>query len=130
EDRYDRAWGVVAMDFQSYFTTMPHAKLMTLIRQRGVDGSLLRFIKPSLKVSGASQGPVEPTTVGVPQGAPRSPLYSNISLHLLTKGGTSGAPRRNWAPRCIARRMRPSWSVAKAPSKRSRRVPRWRYGWT
>jgi RNA-directed DNA polymerase len=83
EDRYDRAWGVVAIDCQSYFTTIPHAKLMTLIRQRVVDGSLLRLIKQSLKVSVASQGQVAPTTVGVPQGSPLSPLYSNISLNLL-----------------------------------------------
>src|SRR5262245_26616735 len=26
EDLYDRAWGVVEMDLQSYFTTIPHAK--------------------------------------------------------------------------------------------------------
>src|SRR5512132_1039124 len=51
EDLYERAWGVVEIDFQSYLTTIPHAKLMTLIRQRVVDGSLLRLIKQSLKVS-------------------------------------------------------------------------------
>src|SRR5262250_1446521 len=83
EDLYDRAWGVVDIDFQSYFTTIPHAKLMTLIRQRVVDGSLLRLIKQSLKVSVAFDGQVEPTTVGVPQGSPLSPLYSNIYLNLL-----------------------------------------------
>jgi len=83
EDLYDRAWGVVEIDFQSYFTTIPHAKLMTLIRQRVVDGSLLRLIKQSLKVSVAYHGQVEPTTVGVPQGSPLSPLYSNIYLNLL-----------------------------------------------
>src|SRR5919198_2976050 len=87
EDLYDRAWGVVEIDFQSYFTTIPHAKLMTLIRQRVVDGSLLRLIKQSLKVSVASQGQVEPTTVGVPQGSPLSPLYSNIYGRLFGRKG-------------------------------------------
>jgi RNA-directed DNA polymerase len=29
EDLYDHAWGVVEIDFQSYFTTIPHDKLMT-----------------------------------------------------------------------------------------------------
>jgi retron-type reverse transcriptase len=96
EDLYDRAWGVVEIDFQSYFTTMPHAKLMTFIRQRVVDGSLLRVIKQSLKVSVASHGQVEPTTVGVPQGSPLSPLDSNISLHLLDQVGHRGAIRRRW----------------------------------
>ena len=74
EDLYEGAWGVVAIDLQRYFTTMPHAKLMTVIRQRVVDGRLLRLIKQSLKVSVAWQGQVAPTTVGVPHGSPLSPL--------------------------------------------------------
>jgi retron-type reverse transcriptase len=56
---------------------------MTLIRQRVVAGSLLRLIKQSLTVSVAYHGQVEPTTVGVPPGAPLSPVYSNIYLNLL-----------------------------------------------
>ena len=83
KDLYQRAWGVVEIDFRSYFTTIPHAKLMVLIKQRVVDGSLLRLIKQSLTVGVASQGKVEPTKVGVPQGSPISPLYSNIFLNLL-----------------------------------------------
>ena len=83
EDLYQRAWGVVEIDFHSYFTTIPHGKLCTLIRQRVVDGSMLRLIKQSLKVGVAYHGRVEPTTIGVPQGAPISPLYSNIYLNVL-----------------------------------------------
>ena len=83
EDLYARAWGVVEIDFRSYFTTIPHDKLMILIKQRVVDGSMLRLIKQSLTVEVAYQGKVEPTVVGVPQGSPISPLYSNIYLNLL-----------------------------------------------
>jgi group II intron reverse transcriptase/maturase len=83
KDLYQRAWGVVEIDFRSYFTTIPHAKLMVLIKQRVVDGSMLRLIKQSLTVGVAYQGKVEPTKVGVPQGSPISPLYSNIFLNLL-----------------------------------------------
>jgi group II intron reverse transcriptase/maturase len=83
DDLYQRAWGVVEIDFRSYFTTIPHDKLMTLIKLRVVDGSMLRLIKQSLKVGVSYQGQIEPTTVGVPQGAPISPLYSNIYLNLL-----------------------------------------------
>ena len=78
-----RAWGVVEIDFQSYFTTISHDKLLTLIRQRVVDGSMLKIIKQTLTVGIMHQGRVEPTTVGVPQGSPISPLYSNIFLNLL-----------------------------------------------
>jgi RNA-directed DNA polymerase len=83
EDLYRGAWSVVEIDFQSYFTTIPHDKLLKLIRQRVVDGSMLRIINQSLKVGVAYQGRVEPTTIGVPQGSPISPLYSNIYLNLL-----------------------------------------------
>ena len=82
-DLYQGAWSVVEIDFRSYFTTIPHDKLMILIKQRVVDGSMLRLIKQSLKVGVAYQGKIEPMTVGVPQGSPISPLYSNIYLNLL-----------------------------------------------
>src|SRR6516225_7116671 len=48
-----------------------------------VEGSMLRLIKQSLTVKIAYEGKAEPTTVGVPQGSPISPLYSNIYLNLL-----------------------------------------------
>jgi RNA-directed DNA polymerase len=83
EDLYHRAWGVVEVDFKSYFTSIPHRKLMTLITQRIADGSLLKLIKQTLKVGVQKKGQVVPTKVGVPQGSPISPLYSNIYLNLL-----------------------------------------------
>ena len=50
EDLYRRAWRVVEIDLRNYFTTIPHDKLLKLIGQRVVDGSMLRLIKKSLKV--------------------------------------------------------------------------------
>jgi Reverse transcriptase (RNA-dependent DNA polymerase) len=117
EDLYRHAWGVVEIDFQSYFTTIPHDKLLTFIRQRVVDGSMLRMIKQSLKVGVAYQGQVEPTRIGVPQGSPITPLYSNIYLTCSTKCGTSGATQRSWAQRCSGTAMMPSWSVVGMPLK-------------
>ncbi len=67
----------------SHGSSLPHDKLIILIKQRVVDGSMLRLIKQSLTVGIAYEGKVEPTTVGVPQGSPISPLYSNIYLNLL-----------------------------------------------
>src|SRR4029450_2223256 len=83
EDLYHRAWGVVEVDFKSYFTSIPHRKLMKLITQRIADGSLLKLIKQRLKVGVQEKGQVVPTKVGGPQGSPISPLYSNIYLNLL-----------------------------------------------
>src|SRR5215468_10409771 len=82
-DLYNRAWSVVEIDFQAYFTSIPHRKLMTLITKRIADGSLLKLIKQTLKVGVYEPGQVVPTKVGVPQGSPISPLYSNIYLNLL-----------------------------------------------
>src|ERR1044071_502602 len=83
DDLYSRAWGVVEIDLRSYFSTIPDDKLWILIGQRIVDRSMLRLIKQSLKVEVAYQGKLEGTEIGVPQGSPISPLYSNIYLNLL-----------------------------------------------
>src|SRR6202008_395301 len=125
EDLYARAWGVVEIDFRNYFTTIPHDKLMILIKQRVVDGGMLRLIKQSLTVEVAYQGKMEPTAVGVPQGSPISPLYSNIYLNLLDQvwhrrghpeklGATlhryadDGAPRRRGKEAAMAAGKQPS----------------------
>src|SRR6266581_1524364 len=76
EDLYNRAWGVVEIDFKAYFTSIPHRKLMILITKRIADGSLLKLIKQTLTVGAYVQGQVVLTKVGVPQGSPISPLYT------------------------------------------------------
>jgi group II intron reverse transcriptase/maturase len=83
EDLYTYAWGVVEIDFQSYFTSIPHGKLMKLITKRIADGRMLKLIKQTLRVGIWDKGQVAPTQIGVPQGSPISPLYSNIYLNLL-----------------------------------------------
>src|SRR5262249_21779297 len=83
ENLYNRAWGVVEMDFQAYCTSSPPRKRMTLLTQRIADGRLLKLITQTLTVGVQEQGPGGPTTVGVPQGSPLSSLYSTISLNLL-----------------------------------------------
>ena len=56
DDLYNRAWSVVEIDFQAYFTSIPHRKLMTLITKRIADGSLLKLIKQTLTVGAYVQG--------------------------------------------------------------------------
>src|SRR5512132_2584543 len=70
EDLYTHAWGVVEIDFKSYFTSIAH-------------GSMLKLIKQTLKVGIWDKGQVAATQIGVPQGSPISPLYSNLYLNLL-----------------------------------------------
>lgn len=84
EDLYQpRVWGVVEIDFKSYFTSIPHDKLLQLISKRIADGSMLRLINQTLKVGVMNGGKVEPTEIGVPQGSPIAPLYSNIYLDVI-----------------------------------------------
>jgi RNA-directed DNA polymerase len=98
-DLYNRAWGVVAIDFQAYFTSIPHRKLRTLITRRIADGSLLKLSKQTLTVGAYIKGQVVPTRVGGPQGSPISPLYSNIYLNLLDPLWQSrGYPTKLGAP--------------------------------
>lgn len=83
EDLYNHAWGVGEIDFQSYFTSIPHGKLLKLITKRIADGRMLKLSKQTLKVGIWDKGQVVLTKIGVPQGSPLSPLYSNIYLNLL-----------------------------------------------
>ena len=71
---------VVDADLKSYFDTIPHQKLMDLVRRRVADGRVLKLIESFLEakiMEGAEQW--TPTS-GAPQGAVLSPLLSNIYL--------------------------------------------------
>jgi retron-type reverse transcriptase len=80
---YNRAWGVVEIDFKASCTSIPHGKLLQLLTKRVADGSMLKRITQTLRVGVKAPGQGVPTAVGVPQGSPISPLSSNISLNLL-----------------------------------------------
>ena len=82
-DLYKRAWGVVEIDFRSYFTSIPHGKLLEQIGLKIADGSMLKLIKQTLKVGIMAKGNVTAMEEGVHQGSPISPLYSNIYLNMI-----------------------------------------------
>lgn len=82
---------VVDADLKSYFDTIPHEKLMDLIKQKISDGSVLKLIELFLKqdvMDGLQQWTPDK---GSPQGAVISPLLSNIYLdpldHLMASRG-------------------------------------------
>jgi RNA-directed DNA polymerase len=71
---------VVDADLKSYFDTIPHDRLMTLVGQKVSDGRVLSLIEAFLK-QGVLDGLREWTPeMGSPQGAVVSPLLSNIYL--------------------------------------------------
>jgi len=71
---------VVDVDFQSYFDTIPHDRLLQRVRTRIADGRVLRLIERFL-TQGVLDGLATWTpTAGSPQGAVVSPLLSNLYL--------------------------------------------------
>jgi group II intron reverse transcriptase/maturase len=90
---------VVDADLSGYFDSIPHHELMKSVSRRISDGRVLRLIKLWL------EAPVEETDakghrhrttrnkdqgMGTPQGAPISPLLSNIYMRRFIKGWKTG----------------------------------------
>lgn len=75
---------VVDADLKSYFDTIPHERLMTLVKQRVADGRVLALVESFLSagVMEEAQG-WQPTGRGTPQGGVISPLLANIYLNPL-----------------------------------------------
>jgi RNA-directed DNA polymerase len=86
---------IVGADLSGYFDSIPHAELLQSVARRGVDGAMLHLIKMWL------EAPVEETDEhgkkhrstrnrddgrGTPQGAPISPLLSNLYMRRFVLG--------------------------------------------
>jgi RNA-directed DNA polymerase len=75
---------IVDADLKAYFDTIPHERLMALVRGRIADGKVLRLLEQYLKagVMDSLKG-WQPTEEGTPQGAVISPLLANLYLNPL-----------------------------------------------
>src|SRR6266446_4195544 len=74
---------VIEGDIKSYFDTVHHRKLLSLIKRRIEDRDMLDLIWKFLK-AGVMEGSLfARTDAGVPQGGIISPLFANIYLHEL-----------------------------------------------
>jgi RNA-directed DNA polymerase len=75
-------------DLSKYFDTIPHDKLMIVLKERIKDQRMLKLIKKWLKAPVYDNGQYtggKNNKVGTPQGGVISPLLSNLYLHLLDK---------------------------------------------
>jgi RNA-directed DNA polymerase len=72
---------VVEVDVVSYFDSVNWEWLRKFVRHRVNDGGLIRLLNRWLKAGVMDGGVVTLSTDGVPQGAPVSPVLSNIYLH-------------------------------------------------
>ena len=75
-------------DLSKYFDTIPHDKLMIVLKERIKDQRMLKLIKKWLKAPVYDDGQYtggKNNKVGTPQGGVISPLLSNLYLHLLDR---------------------------------------------
>jgi RNA-directed DNA polymerase len=79
---------VLDADLSSYFDTIPHDKLMIVLKQRIADPRLLELINKWLKSKIDEKGQIsggKKQKVGTPQGGVISPLLANIYMHLVDR---------------------------------------------
>ena len=76
---------VVDIDMKAYFDTVNHDKLMYFIERKVTDKRVLRLIRLYLQSGIMTNGLVERSEKGTPQGGNLSPLLSNIYLNEFDK---------------------------------------------
>ena len=74
---------VVDIDLAAFFDSVNHDVLMCLLAQRVKDKRVLKLIGKYLRAGVMINDVKQPTSMGVPQGGPLSPLLANIVLHEL-----------------------------------------------
>jgi RNA-directed DNA polymerase len=94
---------VVDADLSGYFDSIPHPELMKSLSRRISDSRMLRLIKMWLEMAVEetdAKGNRHRTTrnkdqgIGSPQGAPISPMLSNIYMRRFVKGWKTGGHER------------------------------------
>ena len=83
---------VVDADLKSYFDTIPHDRLLALVKARVADGRVLALVERFLRAGVLEElNDWQPTERGTPQGGVISPLLANLYLnpldHQMAQGG-------------------------------------------
>jgi len=76
---------VIEGDISSYFDTIPHRKLIKVIKKRVADRDIRDLIWKFLRAGVMERGEQHETLTGTPQGGIISPLLANIYLHELDR---------------------------------------------
>jgi len=74
---------VIDIDLRNYFGTIDHEILVEMLRQRIRDETFIRYIVRMLKAGILSDGELQMTEEGSPQGNVASPILSNIYGHFV-----------------------------------------------
>lgn len=78
-----RSGWVLHFDVEDFFDSVAHAQVLEVISRRVRDPGLLRLVRRTLSCGVSEHGIIIPTTQGVAQGSPLSPLLANAVLDLL-----------------------------------------------
>lgn len=76
-----RGGWVLDVDIKSFFDNLDHEKLRSILRQRVVDGVVVRLIGKWLRAGVLDEGVIGHPQSGTPQGGVISPLLANVYLH-------------------------------------------------
>ena len=76
---------VIDLDIEAYFDTVNHDKLISILRENVNDSTTLHLIRKFLQAGIMEDELVKPSTIGMPQGGPLSPILSNIYLDKFDK---------------------------------------------
>jgi len=82
---------VIDLDIKSYFDTIPHEELITLLRERITDKWILRLVRRWLKAGVMDGGQILYADTGTPQGGVLTPLTQSITSNLSMFCATIGA---------------------------------------
>lgn len=101
---------VIDADLSGYFDSIPHAELMKSVARRIVDGNVLHLIRQWLEVAveeDDGHGRRKRTTSnrntgrGTPQGAPISPLLSNLYMRRFLLGWKQRGYAQRWSAHIV-----------------------------
>ena len=84
---------IVDLDIEKFFDHVDQVRLMARLRERVDDVRLLDVIGDFLRAGLQRDGVLQPTSIGIAQGSPLSPLLANIVLDELDQEYT----RRGWS---------------------------------
>lgn len=85
---------ILDLDIKSFFDSIDHERLMSLLQVRIADPRILRLLRLWLEAGVLEDGKLVRSEIGTPQGAPISPLLANIFLHYVFDCWASAWRRR------------------------------------
>jgi RNA-directed DNA polymerase len=79
-----RRW-VVETDIANCFEAIPHQGLVRAVEERVSDQAMLKLVRVMLRAGVMSDGQVQRSVAGTPQGGVASPLLANVYLHRIDR---------------------------------------------